>query len=144
MFAVASALRLWSKFCSIFPYFVRFRTKESILISSVLFSDFHNPASIFPQSTSVLHDSPASWTVEVRLKKQHLRILIEMAESEKSKTSVANFVLQLLAIGLAVLFGVYTALTYPLSKGSLQHAQIANQLTLLSFGMSGGNVSLSV
>jgi hypothetical protein len=66
-----------------------------------------------------------------------------MAEREKSNTSVANFVLQLLAIGLAVLFGVYTALGYSLSKSSLQQAQIANQLTLLSFCTSDANVGLT-
>jgi hypothetical protein len=66
-----------------------------------------------------------------------------MAESEKGRISAANFVLQLLAIGLAVLFGVYTALAYPLSKSSLQQAQIANQLSLLSFCTSSGNVSLN-
>ncbi|KAH8667660.1 hypothetical protein BGZ60DRAFT_528950 [Tricladium varicosporioides] len=62
-----------------------------------------------------------------------------MSESERSKVSVANFVLQLLAIGLAVLFGVYTALAYPLTKSSLQQAQIANQLTLLSLCASDTN-----
>jgi hypothetical protein len=50
-----------------------------------------------------------------------------------SSTSWSNYILQLLAIGLAVLFGFYTAISYPLAKDSLQQAEIANQLSLLSF-----------
>jgi hypothetical protein len=53
--------------------------------------------------------------------------------STTDDTSWANYILQLLAIGLTVLFGVYTAISYPRTKASLQQAEIANQLSLLSF-----------
>ena len=57
----------------------------------------------------------------------------ESAVHSDSSASWSNYILQLLAIGLAVLFGVYTAISYPVAKDSLQQAEIANQLSLLSF-----------
>lgn len=53
--------------------------------------------------------------------------------NDKNQSPWVNYFLQLLAIGLAVLFGVYAILSYPLSKSSVQQAEIANQLSLLSF-----------
>jgi hypothetical protein len=60
---------------------------------------------------------------------------------EKRSSRIANYILQLLAIGLAVLFGIYTALSYIVSKESLQQTQIANQLSLISFCTSDTSVS---
>ena len=53
--------------------------------------------------------------------------------STTDDTSWANYILHLLAIGFTALFSVYTAISYPLTKDFLQQAEIANQLSLLSF-----------
>jgi hypothetical protein len=65
-------------------------------------------------------------------------------DDERRSSPVTNYVLQLLGIGLVVIFGVYQALSYVVAKESIQQAQIANQLTLLSFCTSGTTVSFTL